>query len=816
MVHNIGKGIAKDVRIVSSQPQIVENDKGLLIDFKIIGTQVAGQPATPSLTASFGDVGPGQIGIARWLLTSTLQGLFIDYSATFEHSDSLGKTNISLVDDVSIHEMNHLVYADGAFADGLPDFLVNDVFDPDDFPDHVYLSDGTTNDVSVVLQGTLDAPASASHSNVVITATLPSGFTYLRIADPANGTMQLTRVTRSDGKPIILDTNVWVTDRTFIGHSQQPIRENILHLFDYNSTGSYTLTYGPLAAADHTTPNSSVTTLPTYVQNQFPVSWSGVDGGGGTVSFYDIYVADNFGPFTPWLQNFTELGAIYQGTAGHHYEFYSVATDNSGNREPAPIYADTSTTVALSNNPPTLSLSGPAAVDEGSNVVITAIASDPEMPLQSLLFTLASGPAGAVINPASGQIQWQTGEGNGPSTNLITVVARDNGLPPLYATNSITVVVREVNQPPVLAAVPDFVITEGALLSYTNSALDPDLPAQKLTFSLGAGAPSGLSVSTDGLLTWTPDSTQGGVTNRIKLIVSDDGTPSLSATQSFSITVLDPSADFTLTIGNTNVLAPNSAQLPIFLATGWQLTNLSFTINADPTRLVNFSVSPIEAGLSSATLAPAGNGQMQLNFAADPLQPLASSAQLARLDFATGTNTHSAFVPITFQNIQGKRLTGETVTNSSGVPGQVLFVATEPLMVGTANDTGRAIQFYGRPMTAYQLLQSLSPVGPWNPLGHWVQTNSNPYSVAVPSVGGNAFYRGVEFNPDPPVLDANAFSNQQFNLTLYGRSNTTYQLEHSSGMNGNWQSIGTWPATNSFQFRTVPATNSLEFFRLKK
>jgi hypothetical protein len=516
------------------------------------------------------------------------------------------------------------------------------------------------------------------------------------------------------------------------------------------------------------------------------------------------------------LQNFTDLGAIYQGFGGHHYEFYSVATDNSGNREPAPIYADTSTIVALSNNPPTLSLSGPTVVDEGSNVVITAIASDPEMPLQSLLFTLAGGPAGAVINPGTGQIQWQTGEGTGPSTNLFTVIARDNGLPPLFATNYITVTVREVNQPPILAAVPDFVITEGQAFAYTNSAFDPDLPAQKLTYSLGSGVPGGLSITpTDGILTWTPNSTQGGVTNTIRVIVIDDGSPSLSATQSFALAVLDTSADFTISIGRTNVLAGNSTQLPIWLSTGWQLTNLTFSLDADPTRLTGFTVAPIAGGLTSATLAPAGAGHMQLNFAASAQQPLALSAQLAQLNFSTGTNTHSAFVSITPQNIQGNRLTGEVVTNAAGVSGQVLYVATEPLMVGTAGDAGRVIQFYGRPWTAYQLLESDKIGGPWNPIGHWAQTNSDAYPLAVPGLN-NVFYRGVEFTPDPPVLDVNGLSPQGLSMTFYGRTNTTYQLEHASGIKQTWQNEGTWPFTNSFLFQSVPATNSMEFFRLKK
>jgi hypothetical protein len=40
MIQNSGKGTARNVQIASAQPRIVENEKGLLIDFKILGTEV--------------------------------------------------------------------------------------------------------------------------------------------------------------------------------------------------------------------------------------------------------------------------------------------------------------------------------------------------------------------------------------------------------------------------------------------------------------------------------------------------------------------------------------------------------------------------------------------------------------------------------------------------------------------------------------------------------------------------------------------------------------------------------------------------------
>ncbi|HEY9173602.1 MAG TPA: hypothetical protein VI136_15050, partial [Verrucomicrobiae bacterium] len=124
IVQNTGNGTARNVRVTSGQPKIVDNEKGLLIDFQLIASEVAGQNFTPSLTVNLGNIPPGTNAIAKWLFTSSLQGLFIDYSATFEHLDGLGHARLSLVDDVEIHEMLHIVNA--AEGDSLPDFLVND------------------------------------------------------------------------------------------------------------------------------------------------------------------------------------------------------------------------------------------------------------------------------------------------------------------------------------------------------------------------------------------------------------------------------------------------------------------------------------------------------------------------------------------------------------------------------------------------------------------------------------------------------------------------------------------------------------------
>ncbi|HMJ91847.1 MAG TPA: hypothetical protein VK530_18630, partial [Candidatus Acidoferrum sp.] len=325
MVNNRGRGTARDVKIVSGQPEIIENEKGLLIHFEIIGSQVEGSGQTPSLTATLGEIAPDTNKIARWLMTSTLQGLFTDYKATFMHQDSLGKTNLSLIDEVSIHEMIHLVQAAGVFEDGRSDFLVNEVHDADDLPDTLYLSDGQTNHVDVVRVAATDGAPTDSDFIVHLSATVPAGWVYLRVPEPSDGQFVLTRVVRSDGVEISFGTNAWTTDRVFIGQGQRPIYTNLLHLLDYNSSGQWTLYYAPLPEPDTTTPSSAIAALPSSSYAQIPVNWAGADEpGGGGIAFFDIYVSEDGGAFTPWLQHTMANGGVYFGAQDHNYAFYSV------------------------------------------------------------------------------------------------------------------------------------------------------------------------------------------------------------------------------------------------------------------------------------------------------------------------------------------------------------------------------------------------------------------------------------------------------------------------------------------------------------
>src|SRR5439155_1359944 len=95
-------------------------------------------------------------------------------------------------------------------------------------------------------------------------------------------------------------------------------------------------------------------------------------------------------------------------------------------------------------------------------------------------------------------------------------------------TKSFTVVVTEANSALVLTVPTAQTVPELSTLMVTNSASDPDLPANTLTFSL-VSAPAGVNLdSNSGVLSWTPSEAQGPSTNLITVRVTDNAAPQLN------------------------------------------------------------------------------------------------------------------------------------------------------------------------------------------------------------------------------------------------------------------------------------------------
>ena len=97
-----------------------------------------------------------------------------------------------------------------------------------------------------------------------------------------------------------------------------------------------------------------------------------------------------------------------------------------------------------------------------------------------------------------------------------------------------------LNTAPSLTAISNRTVIAGTTINFTNTASDTNIPAQTLTFSLQNG-PSGTSLnSSNGIFNWRPTIAQSPSTNPMSVIVTDNGSPTMSATQSFTVFVTRP------------------------------------------------------------------------------------------------------------------------------------------------------------------------------------------------------------------------------------------------------------------------------------
>jgi hypothetical protein len=95
---------------------------------------------------------------------------------------------------------------------------------------------------------------------------------------------------------------------------------------------------------------------------------------------------------------------------------------------------------AGNNTAPMLGALTNHALFVGQPLAFTVMATDADLPAQSLTFRLESAPLGAAINPLGGQVTW-TPTAQQLGTQVVTVVVADSGVPSLSTSNTFQVLV---------------------------------------------------------------------------------------------------------------------------------------------------------------------------------------------------------------------------------------------------------------------------------------------------------------------------------------------------------------------------------------
>jgi N-acetyl-anhydromuramyl-L-alanine amidase AmpD len=209
------------------------------------------------------------------------------------------------------------------------------------------------------------------------------------------------------------------------------------------------------------------------------------------------------------------------------------------------------TVLGTGNNPPSLAAIGAKTVKEGTALTFTASATDVDAG-QTKTFSLDAGaPAGATITSA-GVFSWTPTEAQGPGSYPITVRVTDNGSPASNDFETITVTVTEVNTAPVIATIADQTVNEGSTVTVTATATDSDIPANTKSYSLDPGAPAGMTInSSTGVITWTPGESAGPDVVPVTVRATDNGSPILSSTKTFNITINEGNVAPVLTLGTS-------------------------------------------------------------------------------------------------------------------------------------------------------------------------------------------------------------------------------------------------------------------------
>ena len=238
---------------------------------------------------------------------------------------------------------------------------------------------------------------------------------------------------------------------------------------------------------------------------------------------------------------------------------YTFAVRVTDDGKPARMTGERITvTVTESNQAPTILPLANLTADEGSLLTVNVLASDADLPVQVLTYSLGKAPEGVVIDPITGVLTWTPAEAAGPGTYPITVRVSDGATPALIAEQTFQVTVNEVDNAPVLQPLAPMVVVEGQTLTLTQKAVDPDNPPAALRFSLTAGSPAGVQIDpVTGVLTWPTTEDDGPGTYLIGIRVTQSTGGVLSDQYTLGVTVqeqnqaptLAPISDVTLEEG---------------------------------------------------------------------------------------------------------------------------------------------------------------------------------------------------------------------------------------------------------------------------
>jgi hypothetical protein len=452
--------------------------------------------------------------------------------------------------------------------------------------------------------------------------------------------------------------------------------------------------------------------------------------------------------------------------------------------------------VTQPNRPPAINSVATQNIKVGDVLNLSVTATDPDQPAQTLTYSLDSAPQGASIGAATGQFNWQPNSTQVGST-MVTVRVTDNGTPQLFATTSFTINVAMTNRPPTITAVPTQNIKVGDVLNLTVSGSDPDQPQQTIAYSLDT-APQGASIgAASGVFNWQPNSTQVG-THAVTVRVTDNGSPQLFATTTFSINVAMTNRPPTIaTVPTQNVKVGEALSLTVSGSDPDQpQQTITYSLDTPPagasiggsSGVFSWTPTSAQVGTSTITVRGTDNGQPVL------------SATTSFNVVVTMTNRPPTIAAIATQNVKvGEAL---SVTVSGSDPDQPQQTITYSL------DTPPAGASIG----------GSSGVFAWTPTSAQIGTNTITVRVTdngQPALSATATFDVVVTAQASITISGTMNANGTPNIGWNSQSGTTYRVEYKQALtDATWTLLQQITATGASSSVPDPNPGQQRFYRV--
>ncbi|MDG2124707.1 MAG: hypothetical protein P8J87_13465 [Verrucomicrobiales bacterium] len=254
LVGNEGYGVAKNLKINSQQPKIVENKQGLLLVARLLGARVQDSPLDEtSLLVDLGDINPAETKKGAWDMITTLSGEFIEFKASYTHAAELGGVETSVINKIEAHLIAAEVLNDQPGRDTILDFLADVDRDANLIPETLFESQGNVVPVNYLRQVTVAGTAAANDVQLTLDADFEN-WGYIRVDDPGQAKLGIARVTRSDGK-VLTPQNYWTNVRYEKGTNNRLAWLNVLDYVANGQTYVYSVEYSA-APVDVTAPET--------------------------------------------------------------------------------------------------------------------------------------------------------------------------------------------------------------------------------------------------------------------------------------------------------------------------------------------------------------------------------------------------------------------------------------------------------------------------------------------------------------------------------------------------------------------------------